>query len=149
MWEQLGFRAELTMSDKHFQVRLTQDDSKPTECTLASILPTARIPEVQISLQYRAEDNVVTGDYLAPVTHVALLKFWGDKIASVAPSVGRVGYMRRLEKLQTPINRIMQALQTHSYREQAREAHVARVASQATTRTTPPAEHSLSTAARL
>ena len=85
--------------------------------------------------------------YLAPVTHVALWKFRGDKIASVILSVGRVGYTSRLEKIETPISRIVQALHTHSYREQAPEAHVARVASQATARTTPPTEPLLPTAA--
>ena len=76
-----------------------------------------------------------------------MLKFWGEKIASLTPSVGSVGYVRRLEKFERPISRITQALQTHSYREQARESHDAHVASQATARTTLPAELSHSTAA--
>ena len=58
------------------------------------------------------------------MTHAALLMFWGDKTVVVAPSVGMVRYMRRLEKIEAPISRIMQALHTHIYREQAREAQV-------------------------
>ena len=92
MREQLGFRAALLISDKEIQIQLTHVEATPIETTLPTILPTSRIPEVDISLQYRAKDNVVKGDYLALVTYAALLKFWGDKIASVAPSVGRVGY---------------------------------------------------------
>ena len=147
MWEQLGFRAEPRISGKQTQIRLTDVEATPIDKTLPTILPTSRIHEVEISLQYRAKDNVVTGNYLAPVTHAALLKFWGDKIASVAPTVGRVGYVRRLEKIETPVSRIMQALQTHSCRGRGRKAHLARVAPQTTARTTPRAELSPSTAA--
>ena len=42
------------------QIRLTYIEATPIETTLPTILPTARIPEVEISLQYKAKDNVVT-----------------------------------------------------------------------------------------
>ena len=121
------------------KIRPTHAEATTIENILPSILPTAQILEIEISLQYRANGNVVTGDYLAPVTHASLLKFWGEKIASVAPSVGRAGNKGRLEKIETPISRVMRALRTRSFRGHARDAHVARVASQATARTTPPA----------
>ena len=114
MWEQLGLRAELRISAKQIQLRLTHVEATPIETTLPAILPTARIPEVDISFQYRAKSNVATGDCLVSITHTVLLKFRGDNVASLAPSDSRVGYMGRLETIETPICRIMQALQTHS-----------------------------------
>ena len=58
-----------------------------------------------------------------------------SKIASAAPSVGRVENIRRLERTETPANRTALALQRHSYREQAREALIDRAASQAAAQT--------------
>lgn len=93
MWKQLGFGVELRIFDKQFQIRLTHVQATPTQSTLPSIPPTARVAEADILLPYRAKDNVGTGDDLAPVTHAVLLRFWGTEIAFVAPSVGRAGYM--------------------------------------------------------
>ena len=106
------------------------------DMVIPNVLQTARISKIHLNFVYTAPDEVVTGDYLAPVTHSVLREFWNEKLAYVAPAIAKVGCVKRLAYTASPIEQIAKALQRFTIRNNAQKAHIARAAARNATAAT-------------
>ncbi|KAF8242247.1 hypothetical protein K440DRAFT_617785 [Wilcoxina mikolae CBS 423.85] len=97
MWAQLDFSTSLSIFAEKIQITLLRSTSASVEFLLPSLLPTARIPEIKLDFAFEGRGKVRVG-MLAPLVDVAVRSFWGDKVARMAPFLGRVGFARECEE---------------------------------------------------
>lgn len=120
MWQQLDLSPALSIRAEEIHISLSRRSGSSVETTLLpGLLPCAHLTRIALAFEFCGVDDLDKGlEALVPLVDVALRSFWGDKIAKLAPILGKVGFLRGLEDREGYVRLVAGALERFCPEEQ-------------------------------
>ena len=126
MFSQLGLTPQLSFSPDGAKIHLKRKIGSTIESlVLPRVMPCAQL--MRIALEFHVNGELEDVRALVPLVDVALRSFWADKVAALAPTLGRVDFLNGVEERAGYVPLITDVLAPFCGGRQACEAQVWRV----------------------